>query len=92
MASDKVEKFVERVITAYGTAGIVSAQSGDEKEKADAYAEARKLKERLVNYIAKLEESADTLHKLEAAGVDNWEGYSEAFKDDEEDDDDDEEE
>lgn len=37
-----------------------------------------------------LEEKADILRKLEAAGVDNWEGYSEAFEDDEEDDDDEE--
>lgn len=33
-----------------------------------------------------LNESDATLCRLEAAGVDNWEGYSNAFEDDEEED------
>jgi hypothetical protein len=35
--------------------------------------------------ITKLEARSERLGKLEAAGVDNWEGYSSAFRDDEED-------
>lgn len=34
--------------------------------------------------IASLKEDSEKLARLEAAGVDNWEGYSEAFTDEEE--------
>ena len=37
--------------------------------------------------IIKLQERSDFLSRLEAAGVDNWEGYSEAFDGDEDEDD-----
>jgi len=46
-------------------------------QKALAIKEFEKLQER-VKY---LEEREDILSKLEAAGVDNWCGYEEAFKD-----------
>jgi hypothetical protein len=35
--------------------------------------------------IARLEEDSDRLARLEAAGIDNWEGYSSAFRDDSDD-------
>lgn len=38
----------------------------------------------------KLLQDRKTLRALEAAGVDNWEGYSEAFPSDDDDDEDDE--
>lgn len=34
--------------------------------------------------IAELEKDSETLARLEAAGVDNWEGYSHAFEDEDE--------
>ena len=40
---------------------------------------------KLRKQIILLKARDDTLSKLEAAGVDNWEGYSEAFQDDDED-------
>lgn len=41
--------------------------------------------ERLRARVAELEEDSKKLARLEAAGVDNWEGYSNAFRDDEDD-------
>lgn len=35
-----------------------------------------------------LYEDSEFLHRLRAAGVDNWEGYSEAFDEDDEEEDD----
>ncbi len=37
--------------------------------------------------IVKLEQRSERLAKLEAAGVDNWEGYGHALRDDDEDED-----
>jgi len=39
--------------------------------------------QQLRGQVAKLEESHVRLARLEAAGVDNWEGYSSAFRDEE---------
>lgn len=42
--------------------------------------------ERLTTENARLRERSDRLARLEAAGVDNWEGYSHAFREDDVDD------
>lgn len=40
------------------------------------------LEQQVIN-LSQLQERSDQLSRLEAAGVDNWEGYSEAFADEE---------
>ena len=53
------------------------------------FAAACPMKRKLALLPEKLLAAEDMLLRLEAAGVDNWEGYSECFGGDEEDDEDD---
>ncbi len=86
---------IEKLIGVYGRAcyehGNMAAQYENEGDVVDSARIAKAAHESLVAVICQLEKSADTLRKLEAAGVDNWEGYSEAFQEDDELDDEEEE-
>lgn len=65
---------------------LMSHLNGEENDMAEKFRKA------LVAHIAEAREDGDWRLALEAAGVDNWSGYSDAFDSDEDDDWDDEDE